>query len=85
MVVFDKANGVSSIDGNVVTFNEKTSLPVKDEDLGLGKELTIETNLIVYTMSVDVYTMIIDSVEELDSWQAVAAENAVKAGVCIEA
>ena len=85
VVVFDKANGVSSIDGNVVTFNEKTSLPVKDEDLGLGKELTIETNLIVYTMSVDVYTMIIDSVEELDSWQAVAAENAVKAGVCIEA
>lgn len=85
IVVFDKANGVSSIDGNVVTFNDKTSLPVKDEDLGLGKELTIETNLIVYTMSVDVYTMIIDTVEELDMWQEVAAENAVKAGICIEA
>ena len=83
VVVFDKAAGVSSLSGNVVTFNDKTSLPVKDEDLGLGKELKIETNLVVYTMSVDVYTMIIDTVEELDAWQEVAAENAVKAGLCI--
>ena len=85
VVVFDKSAGVSSLAGNVVTFNDKTSLPVKDEDLGLGKELKIETNLVVYTMSVDVYTMIIDTVEELDSWQEVAAENAVKAGLCIAA
>ena len=85
VVVFDKANGVGSIEGNVVTFNDKTSLPVKDKDLGLGKELTIETNLILYTMSVDVYTMIIDNVEELNAWQEVAAENAVKAGLCIAA
>lgn len=83
-VVFDKAAGKGSINGNVVTL-DVAGMPAKDEDLGLGKELTIETNLIVYTMTVDLYTMIIDSVEELDMWQEVAAENAVRAGVCIEA
>jgi len=83
-VLFDKANAKGSIEGNVVTLDSK-GMPVKDEDLGKGKTLIIETNLIVYTMTVDVYTMIIDSAEELDTWQEVAAENAVKAGICIEA
>ena len=82
-VIFDKAAGKGSISGNVVTL-DVAGMPAKEEDLGKGKELSIETNLIVYTMSVDVYTMIIDNAEELDQWQTVAVENAVKAGLCVE-
>ncbi len=83
-VLFDKAASKGSIEGNVVTL-DPNGMPAKDEDLGKGKTLIIETNLIVYTMTADVYTMIIDSAEELDTWQEVASENAVRAGICIEA
>ena len=82
-VLFDKEAEKGSIDGSVVTV-DKAGLPAKAEYLGEGQTLAIETNLVVYTMSVDVYTMIINSVEELDSWQEVAAENAIRAGLCIE-
>ena len=82
-VVFDKTAGKGSISGNVVTF-DAAGFPAKDEELGEGQEMTIETNLIVYTMSVDLYTMIINNVAELDQWQAIAAENAVRAGLCVE-
>ncbi len=81
-VLFDGANGVGSIDGMVVTVDQD-ALPCKDSELGKNKTLTVETDTTVYTIPVDVYTMIINTAEELDQWQAIAAENAVKAGLCI--
>ena len=81
-VLFDSAAAVGSIDGMVVTVDQ-AALPCKDVDLGKNKTLTVETDTTVYTIPVDVYTMIINTAEELDQWQAIAAENAVKAGLCI--
>lgn len=83
-VFFDKANAKCSLSGKVATI-DVAQLPAKMADLGDDKEMTIETDLMIYTMTADVYTMVIDSAEELDKWQETAAENAVKAGTCIEA
>ena len=53
-------------------------------ELGADRGMTIETNTTVYTLGVDLYTMIIDSPAELDQWQEVAADTAIRAGLCIE-
>ncbi len=83
-VLFDGANGIGSIEGAVVTV-DKAGMPCKAADLGAGKIMLIETDKFIYSQTIDVYTMIINNVEELDKWQEVAAENAVKEGLCIEA
>ena len=82
-VFFDKAAGKGAIDGKIVTI-DNAGMPTKMEALGEGKTLTIETATTVYTMFINVYTMIINTAEELDQWQAIAAQNAVDAGLCIE-
>ncbi|MBR2321473.1 MAG: hypothetical protein IKA57_04990, partial [Clostridia bacterium] len=82
-IVFDKANEKGSIEGDVLTFDQ-SGMPAKMSDLGLGKTMTVETDTTIYTIPVDIYTMIISDKDELDSWQEAAAENAVKAGLCLE-
>ncbi len=82
-IVFDKANEKGSIEGDVLTFDQ-SGTPAKMSDLGLGKTMTVETDTTIYTIPVDIYTMIISDKDELDSWQETAAENAVKAGLCLE-
>ena len=82
-VVYDRAAQIGSADGKVVAVS-KAAMPSKMADLGLGKTMTVETDRAVYTMPVDVYTMVISNRDELDRWQSVAAENAVKAGLCLE-
>ena len=82
-VFFDKAAGKGAIDGKIVTI-DNAGMPTKMDALGEGKMLTIETATTVYTMFINVYTMIINTAEELDQWQAIAAQNAVDAGLCIE-
>jgi hypothetical protein len=46
--------------------------------------MSISTDVATYQVSVNVYTMIIDNKAELDQWQEVAADNSVKAGLCVE-
>ncbi len=60
------------------------SRPVKMAHLGENKALLIETANTIYTVNANVYTMIIDSADELDQWQSVAADNSVAAGLVIE-
>ncbi len=80
-VVYDKDNALGSINGKVIT---PASLPVKEADLGKGVIMTVSTDKATYKLSVNVYTMIIDNKAELNEWQAVAADNSVKAGLCVE-
>lgn len=82
-VVFDLAAGKGSKVGNRIVF-DRNGLPSKMENLGEGQKMTIETNIAYYEMSVSVYTMIIDTADELNQWQLVAADNSVKAGVALE-
>ncbi len=82
-VVFDKAAGKGSKSGKYIVV-DKTGLPSKMKNLGEGQKLTIETNIAYYEMTVAVYTLIINTADELDDWQAIAADNSVKAGVAIE-
>ena len=82
-VLFDKANEKGSIAENVITV-DVDGIPAKNEQLGKGKTMTIETSTTIYTATVDVYTMVINTAEELDQWQAAAADNSVKAGYVIE-
>ena len=79
-VVYDAANSVGSIEGTTLTVG---SMPSKMSDLGDNVKMTVETDAAKYEMYINVYTMIIDSVEELDQWQSVAADNSVAAGLCI--
>ena len=83
-VLFDAANGKGSLDGSTITV-DKDGMPCKAADLGKGKTMTLETETTFYSVPVDVYTLIINNAEELDQWQAIAAENAVKEGICLEA
>ena len=62
-----------------------SSRPVKMAHLGENKSLVLETASAVYTVNANVYTMIIDNATELEQFYNVAAENAVDAGLCIEA
>ena len=73
----------TNVTGKTITLGAKDL--VKQENLGKGKTILVETATAIYEIPANVYTMVIDSVAELDQWQAVAAENAVKAGLCIEA
>ncbi len=83
-VIYDSANAKGSLNGTTLT-PYTDGLPAKMSELGKGKTMTVETEKTIYTATVDVYTMIIDTKAELDSWQSIAADNAVRAGVCLEA
>ena len=80
-VVYDAANAIGSLDGTTVTVG---SMPSKMSDLGDGVKMTVETSAAKYEMNISVYTMIINTVEELDMWQTVAADTSVSAGLCVE-
>ncbi|MBQ9782592.1 MAG: hypothetical protein IJW26_05390, partial [Clostridia bacterium] len=82
-VVYDSLNEIGSLDGKVITVGENT-MPSKMQDLGEGKTITVETDVKIYTINADVYTLIINDKQELDTWQEKAAENAIRAGICIE-
>ncbi len=82
-VIYDAAEGHGSLNEKTLTAYA-AGLPAKMSDLGKGQTLTVQTEKTVYTLSADVYTMIIDNKEELDKWQEIAAENAIRAGICIE-
>ena len=82
-VIFDKAEGIGSKSGKYIV-PDKNGMPSKMKDLGKGQKLTIETNIAYYEMTADVYTMVINTADELNQWQMVAADNAVKAGVALE-
>ncbi len=82
-VIFDAAAEKGSVDGKVVTVYS-AGMPAKNAELGKGKVMTVETDKTIYSMNVDVYTMIINDKSELDSWQAIAVDNSVRAGLCIE-
>lgn len=75
------AEGDVTVSDGYVTV-ESGKMPVKMSDLGEGKVMLIETADIIYSVPVNVYTMIIDSKEDLDSWQEVACDVAVSAGLC---
>ncbi len=75
---------LTNINGRTVTLTA-TDL-VKQADLGEGVAVTIVSdNGKTYVGYANVYTMIIDNKAELDSWQTVAADNSVKAGLVLEA
>ena len=74
-------DGTTEITDGSATIIEN-SMPSEMKDLGEGKAVVIETESIIYTMQADVYTLIIDSKEEFDSWQEIACKEAVKAGIC---
>lgn len=77
-------DGATEITDGMATVIEN-SMPSDMTDLGEGKTVVMETEDIVYTMQADVYTLVIDTKEELDSWQEIACREAVKAGLCPEA
>ena len=81
VVAYDAANGIGSLDGATLTAG---NMPSKMSDLGDDVLMVVETDAAKYEMYVSVYTMIINSVEELDQWQAVAADTSVAAGICVE-
>ena len=83
LVMYDQAEGKGSIDGATVTV-DAAGVPCKADDLGEGKTMNIETETTIYSLTIDVYTMIINNAEELDMWQSVAADNSVRAGLCVE-
>ncbi len=74
---------LTNISGKTVTLASTDF--VAQETLGKGKEIIIVTNQKRYVGFANVYTMIIDNKAEFNQWQAVSAENAVKAGLVIEA
>lgn len=76
-------DGATEITDGMATIIEN-SMPSDVKDLGEGKTVVIETETIIYTMQADVYTLIIDSKEELDKWQEIACGEAVKVGLCEE-
>lgn len=77
------AEGDVTVSDGYVTV-ESGKMPVKMSDLGEGKVMLIETADIIYSVPVNVYTMIIDSKAEFDNWQAVACNVAVSAGLCTD-
>lgn len=79
-IVYD---GATEITDGMATIIEN-SMPSDVKDLGEGKTVVIETETIIYTTQADVYTLIIDTKEELDKWQEIACNEAVKAGLCEE-
>ena len=82
VVAYDSANSIGSINGNQLTAG---AMPVAMSDLGDSVLMTIETDKAKYEMYVSVYTMIIDTAEELNQWYAKASDNALAAGLVIEA
>ncbi len=72
----------TDINGKTVTIGENAL--VAQESLGKNVLVTIEADGKNYACYANVYTMIIDNKAELKSWQAVAADNSVKAGLCVE-
>jgi hypothetical protein len=75
---------LTDINGRTVTIGENDF--VAQTELGKGKPVFITTEEgSNYTGYANVYTMIIDNKAELDKWQEVASENAVKAGDVLEA
>ena len=55
---------------------KKDQLPVAALDMGEGKELVITTDRATYTASVNVYTQVINTKEELAGWGAIAKQAA---------
>lgn len=82
-VVFDAKNSKGTVDGRTVTVDLQ-GMPANRAELGLGKTMTVETATTVYTLTANIYTMIINDKAELDNWQAVAVDNSVRAGLCVE-
>ena len=82
--IFNSATGYGSVSGNVITMGD--DLSKSQSNLGEDKEMlvTMEDGTI-YKLTANVYTMIINSAEELDQWQAVAADVAYMQGLVIEA
>lgn len=70
-----------SVSGGELTVADG-KMPVNMEDLGENKTVVFETAEIVYTVPANVYTMIIDTKAEFDSWQEVACDVAVAADLC---
>ena len=72
----------TDINGKTVTIGENAL--VAQESLGKNVLVTFEADGKKYACYANVYTMIIDNKAELKNWQAVAADNSVKAGLCVE-
>ena len=73
--------------GNAATAGEiaMTARPVNMAHLGENKTILIETDKAIYTVNANVYTMIIDNAAELEMFYDEAADNALAAGLNIEA
>ena len=80
-LLYSRVNNVGSIENGVLTVD---AMPAKQADLGEGKDFIIDTTKGIYKATANVYTFIINTVEELDMWQSVAADNSVKAELCLE-
>ena len=78
--IFNSAISYGSVSGNVITMGD--DLSKSQSNLGEDKEMlvTMEDGTI-YKLTANVYTMIINSAEELDQWQAVSAQTAVDQGI----
>ena len=76
--VFDGSTALENRNATII----ENSMPCEMKDLGEDKVVVIETEEIVYTMQADVYTLVIDNKEELDAWQKIACDEAVRAGLC---
>ncbi len=59
---------------------EVVNLPVQMKDLGDEVAVTIETPTTVYTASANVYTMVITTAAEFETWQEVASQHAIDSG-----
>ena len=62
--------------GNKISFN-KSKLPKTAKELG-NKRIVINTNLVSYTMDVEMYTMVIDTADELDQMITIANTGATE-------
>lgn len=62
--------------GNKIAFN-KAKLPKTAKELG-KRRIVINTSLVSYTMDVEMYTMVIDTAEELDEMRTIANTGATE-------
>lgn len=76
--VFDGSTALENRNATVI----ENSMPCEMRDLGEDKAVVIETEEMVYDLKADVYTLIIDNKEDLDAWQKIACDEAVRAGLC---
>lgn len=74
------ANVLSSFEDGVLTL-DKTKLPKKGSELGEGKTLRISSDNVDCSVSINLYSQIINDFDELVDWQNFASSQGEKKGI----